>query len=329
MTRRHAAAFTYRLLDVADDKERNDSVGATYRCDPADRSGDVTGVPATAVNCLSAIGVIAGYPDGSFRPSVALTRQHIAAFVFRTLDVVDDKVRNDSVECDRSSRFRDVDGVHAAAINCLADLGLYSDEPLWEIPPDPLVFSSISAGIGHVCGILRDTGEVRCWGSNLEEGRIVYYGQADPPNGVFSSVSAGSEATCGIRPDQKVECWGGDDYGESSPPRGRFTSVSAGGNHACGLRSDGTRQVLGSRPQGSSFSTRRGVRRSVGRRESHMRPPEQRKGGMLGFRFRRCVLAALWEVHQCLDWFGALRVWPPPCRNGGVLGQCLVVRGSG
>ena len=90
LTRQHAAAFTYRLLDVVDDKERNDSVTATYGCDPADRFGDVSGVHATAVNCLSAIGVIAGYPDGTFRPSVTLTRQHIAAFVFRTLDVVDD-----------------------------------------------------------------------------------------------------------------------------------------------------------------------------------------------------------------------------------------------
>ena len=245
LTRQHAAAFAYRLLDVADDKERNDSVAATYGCDPAGRFGDVSGVHTTAINCLSAIGVIAGYPDGTFRPSVTLTRQHVAAFVHRTLDVVDDGVRNDSVECDRSARFDDVRGTHAAAINCLADLGLYDDGPSPAGAPDPLVFSSISAGSSHVCGILADTGEVRCWGSNYEEAGIVYYGQATPPGGVFTSVSAGSEVTCGIRPDESVACWGGDDHGESSQPGGKFSAVSAGGNHACGLRPDGTVRCWG------------------------------------------------------------------------------------
>ena len=246
LTRQHAAAFTYRLLDATDDMERNDSVAATYGCDPPDSFDDVSGVHSTAINCLAAIGVIAGYPDGTFRPSVTLTRQHIGAFLFRALDVADDRERNDSVECDRTSRFEDVTGTHAPAINCLADLGLYSDELPPPGPPEPLAFSSISAGSDHVCGILQDTGEVRCWGSNYEEAGIVYYGQATPPDGVFASVSAGSEVTCGVRPDESVACWGGDDHGESSPPGGKFSAVSAGGNHACGLRPDGTVRCWGS-----------------------------------------------------------------------------------
>ena len=182
LSRQQVAAFIYRMLDLVDDRIRNDSVARTYGCNGGDRFADVVGVHSLAIHCLADIAVIAGYGDGTFRPAATVTRQHSAAFVYRALDLADDRARNDSVECDRSSRFSDVSGTHAGVVNCLADIGLHSREPHPdEIPPQPLEFTSISALNGHVCGVLKDSHEIRCWGSNYEDGRFLFYGQAIPP----------------------------------------------------------------------------------------------------------------------------------------------------
>ena len=63
-----------------------------------------------------------------------------------------------------------------------------------------LIFSSVSAGFGHACGIKPDS-SVACRGSN-------YSGEITPPPGSFNSVSAGSLYTCGVRTDATVTCWG-------------------------------------------------------------------------------------------------------------------------
>ena len=97
------------------------------------------------------------------------------------------------------------------------------------------VFSSVSAGGLHSCGVRVDGGVV-CWGTDLDGN---YVGQADAPSGVFSSVSAGGLHSCGVRVDGGVVCWGSNDYGESNVPSGVFSSVSAGNEHSCGVRVDG------------------------------------------------------------------------------------------
>lgn len=246
LSRQQMAAFIYRILDVVDDKRRNNSVARNFGCSGDDRFEDVNGTHSYAIHCLADIAVITGYRDGTFRPTSFLTRQHASTLVYRALDLADDRAMNDSPGCDRSGRFADVSGTHAEAVNCLADLGLHGREPLPdEIPPPPLEFNSISALNGHVCGVLKDSGEARCWGSDYEDGRFLFYGQAIPPEGAFKEVSAGGSATCGIRPDQTVECWGGNEHGKPTRPKGKFTTVAPGGSFACGIRTDRTVRCWG------------------------------------------------------------------------------------
>ena len=108
-------------------------------------------------------------------------------------------------------------------------------------PPEG-IFTSVSAGEFHTCGIRTD-GTVACWGSNQ-------YGQAAPPDGVFSSVSAGDRHTCGVRIDGTVACWGSNQYGQAAPPDRGFSSVSAGAAHTCGVRSDSTLECWGASQPG-------------------------------------------------------------------------------
>ncbi len=108
----------------------------------------------------------------------------------------------------------------------------------------PGVFSSVSAGWYHSCGVTSD-GSVACWG-------YAAFGRATPPPGTFTSVSAGSLHTCGVRTDGSVECWGYNADGRSARPPGTFSSVSAGGTHSCGVRRDGSVECWGGSPQAPS-----------------------------------------------------------------------------
>ena len=110
------------------------------------------------------------------------------------------------------------------------------------------LFTSISAGDGHTCGV-RTSGSVVCWGNNLG-------GQTDAPRGAFSAVSGGYRHSCGLRTDNTIRCWGSDNVGESDAPSGAFSAVSAGLFHSCGLRTDNTISCWGAndrRPVGSAL----------------------------------------------------------------------------
>ncbi len=128
--------------------------------------------------------------------------------------------------------------------------------------PDPGgVFTSVSPGADHVCG-LRATGEAECWGSDR-------FGKASPPEGIFTQVVASVDFSCGLRPTGEIECWGGGKEAKHSKvvaPRERLVFVDAGwgGNdgpwpfedwdmnnypglsgwhdwgYSCGLREDGS-----------------------------------------------------------------------------------------
>ena len=69
------------------------------------------------------------------------------------------------------------------------------------VPPANVRFSSISAGSGHVCGIIIDTGETYCWGFNED-------GQASPPQIKIATVAGGYETTCGLQTNGSPICWG-------------------------------------------------------------------------------------------------------------------------
>ncbi|CAN0577061.1 unnamed protein product, partial [Ectocarpus sp. 12 AP-2014] len=50
-------------------------------------------------------------------------------------------------------------------------------------------------------------------------------------------VVAGKDNSCGLRPNGRVDCWGGNNAGQSSPPRDvQFRQLSASNSrHVCGL----------------------------------------------------------------------------------------------
>jgi hypothetical protein len=79
-----------------------------------ERFDDTAGSPHEgAINALADADVIAGYPDGTFRPSEAVRRDHVAALIGRWLEL-------EGVEEDR---FVDLDDtIHAPLINALADV---------------------------------------------------------------------------------------------------------------------------------------------------------------------------------------------------------------
>ena len=128
----------------------------------------------------------------------------------------------------------------------------------------PVLFSSVSAGRAHSCGITTDS-TVACWGTARS-------GQATPPTGTFTAVSAGSYHSCGVRTDSTVACWGNNGSGQATPPTGTFTSMSAGYAHSCGIKADRTvacwgadwgGQVTGA-PSGSFTAVSAGYAHSCG-----------------------------------------------------------------
>ena len=117
----------------------------------------------------------------------------------------------------------------------------------------PSVFSSLSAGSKHTCGLTGDH-SVFCWGGGED-------GQVTPQDGEFSSISAGALHTCGIKMDGSVACWGKDEHGQSTPSGGKFTAVSSGAWHTCGIKMDGSVACWGfdregqATPPGGEFSS--------------------------------------------------------------------------
>ena len=114
-------------------------------------------------------------------------------------------------------------------------------------PPDDRKFTLLTLNNGYTCGLEKDTGELVCWGADLD------FGQPIPPAGLsLETIRGGTQHVCGLRKDGAAVCWGlepaEDDgsiasinYGQANPPEGeRFKEISCGESHTCGLRTDGT-----------------------------------------------------------------------------------------
>ena len=117
-----------------------------------------------------------------------------------------------------------------------------------------LVFSTISAGGRHTCG-LTVSGTALCWGDG-RKGQLGngFVGTSDVPVLVstglsFVAISAGESHTCAIDVASNMHCWGADTLGQlgiGSPAAmqltpvlvgggGGFTAVAAGDFHTCGI----------------------------------------------------------------------------------------------
>lgn len=119
------------------------------------------------------------------------------------------------------------------------------------------MWSQVSAGDTHTCGIQTPRNTLWCWG---EDG---VNGKKNQPRKVgndtnWATVSAGADDTCGTQSDNTLWCWGVNSQGQlgqggttsSQTPlpvdfRLGWTIVGVGGGHTCVIRLDSTMWCFG------------------------------------------------------------------------------------
>lgn len=118
---------------------------------------------------------------------------------------------------------------HVCALRIDQQVECLGDQTSGKATPPAELFSSLSAGGGHTCG-LTGSGAAVCWGAITTA-----------PAGVFTRLVSGEAHSCGIRADGSVICWGDDGYGQTDVPASPalFTEIAAGGSQTCGLDSAG------------------------------------------------------------------------------------------
>src|SRR3989339_521606 len=132
------------------------------------------------------------------------------------------------------------------------------------ITTDSSIYSSVSAGYYHTCGIRTNDSRVLCWGEGdygqLGDSSTSAHNTLNPnlttDSSVYTSIDAGGFHTCGIRQnDSRILCWGWGLYGtlgdgqtsnKGNPnvttDSSAYSSINSGGGyHTCGIRSNDSR----------------------------------------------------------------------------------------
>ena len=130
-----------------------------------------------------------------------------------------------------------------------------------------LVFSSISAGYFHTCGLVTG-GKAYCWGAGFNgelgsDPRETNVPSAVKGNLSFSSIIAGRSLSCGLTLEGKAYCWGANSmyqFGNGSTsdefkPQAVgndivFLSITVGELHVCGISKDNKAYCWGSGRKG-------------------------------------------------------------------------------
>jgi alpha-tubulin suppressor-like RCC1 family protein len=141
------------------------------------------------------------------------------------------------------------------------------------------VFTSITAGSGHTCGLTVDS-LAYCWGLNnwgqLGTGATSTNNPLPVPvtGGMkFSDLTAGDSHTCALGRDGEAYCWGnnvtgqlgdGTTTGRTSPVLvlgdRRFIRIDAGDQHTCAVTSNGTVYCWGNGASGRLGNGETGIR---------------------------------------------------------------------
>jgi alpha-tubulin suppressor-like RCC1 family protein len=187
-----------------------------------------------------------------------------------------------------------------------------------------LVFTSISAGGWHTCGLTQE-GRAYCWGAGTE-GRLGNDLGVDSaiPVGVagglkFKVLSAGYRNTCGVTAGGVTHCWGGvggtgrERWGSTVTPNAFvpvrvpgnviLETISVGAHSACGLAADGKGYCWGENAHGKL---------GTGSTEKESESPQRVAGGL---RFRLISVAI--GDHAC----GVTRTGVAYCWGGNDAGQ--------
>jgi hypothetical protein len=121
--------------------------------------------------------------------------------------------------------------VGTGSVNC------WRVNELFQLPSASDRFVSISSGFGFSCGILENSGQVRCWGSNNATGNLIQTGFG---NMSMKSIVAGGSHVCGLNLTGFVVCRGNNDSGQLDVPSNstawEFSTLALGANHSCGIR---------------------------------------------------------------------------------------------
>jgi alpha-tubulin suppressor-like RCC1 family protein len=123
--------------------------------------------------------------------------------------------------------------------------------------------TDLQAGATHTCALRRRSGEVWCWGYNLNGQLGDGTTESDPEPKKLAlprilRLAAGAFTTCAVDQSKAVWCWGNNQFGAAGAPGGDVLSprqvagiseartVSCGGNHCCAVTGNGRIQCWGS-----------------------------------------------------------------------------------
>lgn len=138
-------------------------------------------------------------------------------------------------------------------IGCGSESSSDDDQPICG-PPEVLDDAQSVAAGGHFACALRESGEIRCWGQDHDNGALC------PPGGSYEQIALGGAHGCALSSGGEITCWGrgssedesaGRDasghsnVGQAMPPGGKFSSIFAGKEISCAVADDGHTECWG------------------------------------------------------------------------------------
>ncbi|RZS03515.1 hypothetical protein BHM03_00033717 [Ensete ventricosum] len=105
--------------------------------------------------------------------------------------------------------------------------------------PEGVKLSDIAVGGDFVCGLLRGSMEIRCFGNDTG---VVGH----EPTGSYRMIAAGSRHACAVSRDGKLVCWGAGAPAMGATPS-EISSLALGENKTCALGSQGRVTCWGER----------------------------------------------------------------------------------